>query len=252
MTGVAQTVDSKFKNLVTAGCSFSTVADNSEYSLSWPEYLRDRLGIDNLYSLAQAGAGNRQIAASTQWFLEQHRLDCNDTLVVVMFSGNDRDDEIVDINCLERPSYRYTDKVAGAITGGQYHASVSNVRQAINFKEVVTKLKSPESRAVENYLHVIGLWSYLEHRGYQTVYTRFLDTKEPSRSKDFDIKDYLPEELAGRLDTVIDPKLTNIYSWCLRQGLLSNDDFHPAPEGYLSWVDTALIPYITNRFNYKP
>lgn len=248
MNGVQPTVNSGFKTLVTAGCSFSTVDHNSQYSLSWPEYLRDRMGIDNLYSLGTNGAGNRQIAASTMWFLENHQLDPADTLIVVMFSGNDRDDEIAATCNLEQPSYQYTTTVAGAITGGQYAASMSNVKRDINFKATVTKLKSPDSRAVENYLHVIGLHSYLQHNSYTTIFTRFLDTRYPSRSLDFDIRPYLPNALADRLDSVIATDLGNIYAWCLQQDLLGDDDFHPSPDGHLSWVDHVLVPYIRARF----
>ena len=249
MSRLTQTINSKFKNLVTAGCSFSTVDHNSEHSLTWPEYLRDRMGIDNLYSLAQPGSGNRQITASTMWFLEENQLDCEDTLIVIMFSGNDRDDEIADISKLTQPSYRYNNSVAGAITGGQTLVSIGNIKSDITYKEVITKLKSHNSRAVENYLHIISLYNYLENNNYQTVYTKFLDTQEPSRSKDFDIKEYLTDAFADKIDTIIDPKLTNIYSWCLKKSLLSDDDFHPSPQGYLSWVDSALLPYITSKFN---
>ena len=251
MNSVEPTVDSGFKNLVTAGCSFSTVAHNPEYSLSWPEYLRDRMGIDNLYSLAQSGAGNRQIAASTMWFLENHQLDPADTLIVVMFSGNDRDDEIADICNLQQPSYQYSATVAGAITGGQHAASQSNVKRDIDFKATVTKLKSPSSRAVENYLYVIGLHSYLQHNSYATIFTRFLDTGYPSRSLDFDIRPYLPDALADRLDSIVDTGLGNIYAWCLQQDLLGADDFHPSAAGHLSWVDHVLVPYLVTQLNLK-
>lgn len=252
---LAKTVTHRFSHLVTAGCSFTTV-EHENYSSSWPEYLRDRMDIKNVYTLGRYGAGNRQISSSLVWFLENHQLDPAETLVIVMFSGNDRDDEIVDLKCVKEPDnpltvYNYTSSVVGATTGGLTTGNFGNTRLELGFKKVMTQIKSLESRAVENYLHVINTYNYLENNRYPMILTRFLDTSQPSRSRDFDIAKYLPETLGDRIDNILDKDLTNIYTWCLKNDLLSVDDFHPDLAGYLSWTDNHLIPYLIKKFSLE-
>lgn len=253
---LAQTALCNFKNLVVSGCSFSTVSDDQTES-SWPQYLQTRLGIENLYPLARFAAGNRQILSSLVWFLENHQLDPRDTLVIVMFSGNDRNDEIVDANCLAQPDhlvaqYRYTPNVVGATTGSGAVEGFGNTKAEFAFKKTINAMKSKESRAVENYLHIVNLYNYLQNNLYQTtVFTKFVDTAYPNRSLDFDIGSYLPDTLADRLNSIMDTDLGNLYAWCLQHDLLDSDDFHPVPDGHLSWIDHVLVPYLVTKLNLK-
>jgi hypothetical protein len=252
---LTQTASCDFKNLVVSGCSFSTVTNNQVES-SWPQYLQTRLGIENLYPLARFAAGNRQISTSLVWFLENHQLDPRDTLIVVMFSGNDRSDEIVDANCLARPDhpiahYCYTPNVVCATTGGVVEG-FGNTKAQYAFRKTINAMKSNESRAVENYLHIVNLHNYLQNNSYQTtVFTKFVDTACPNRSLDFDIGSYLPDTLADRLNLIMDTELGNLYAWCLKHDLLEQDDFHPAPDGHLSWVDHVLVPYLVKKLNLQ-
>jgi hypothetical protein len=253
---LTQTAACNFKNLVVSGCSFSTVTNNQVGS-SWPQYLQTRLGIENLYPLARFGAGNRQISTSLVWFLENHQLDPRDTLIVVMFSGNDRSDEIVDVSCLDNPDnwlahYHYTPNVVGAISGGNAVEGLGNTKYEYAFKKTINAMKTNESRAVENYLHIVNLYNYLQNNLYQTtVFTKFVDTTCPNRSLDFDIRSYLPDTLADRLNSIMDTELGNLYAWCLKHNLLGWDDFHPAPDGHLSWVDHVLVPHLVTKLNLK-
>ena len=46
----------------------------------------------------------------------------------------------------------------------------------------------------------------------------------------------------------MDP-VQDLYSFCLKRMLLSDDDFHPAPDGHLAWTKDALLPYCKNKFD---
>jgi len=87
-------IDLGYKNLIVSGCSFTRNFRNM-VTTSWPHYLRDLGGFSYVTDLALSGAGNYHIATSMQWYLENNTVDINDTLIIVMWSGNDRDDEIV-------------------------------------------------------------------------------------------------------------------------------------------------------------
>lgn len=243
---LAQTIpalrDSGFKNLIVSGCSF-THNPNRQYSIAWPEYLAMRYTVPNLVNCALSGAGNSHINASTQWALESTYYDPAESLIVVMWSGNDRDDLIIDpaqINPNYPFTYHYNENAAAAITGGSHEGATSNAQESFR---VVTKLKSPASRAVENYLYVNSLYNYLENHGYRFVFLDFLDRSLPSRTLDITVTDYLPADLAQRYASRFAP-VDNIYAWCLQRDLLAADDFHPSPAGHLAWTDRVLIPYL--------
>lgn len=233
---------SGIQNLIVSGCSF-TQNISQQYSIAWPEYLAQRYSIPNLVNCAVGGAGNSHINSTTQWALEYTLYDPKQSLVVVMWSGNDRDDLIIDSSYLD-PTYLfrfdYADGVSAAVTGGSSDRCRTNAQQSFR---VVADLKSPASRAVENYLYVNSLYNYLQNHGYRFVFLDYLDRSLPSRTVDFDITLYLPEELAQRYRSRFAP-VENIYAWCLRRDLLTDDDFHPSPDGHLAWTDRVLIPYL--------
>jgi lysophospholipase L1-like esterase len=234
--------DSGITNLIVSGCSF-THNPSDQHSVSWPQYLAARYAIPTVDNVALSGAGNSHINASVQWLLECNNYDRAHSLVVVMWSGNDRDDLIIDSSCLD-PKYPvrfdYAAGVSAAITGGSSDRCRTNVQHSFR---VVTDLKRPASRAVENYLYVNSLYNYLQNNSYRFVFLDYLDRSLPNRTLDVDITPYLSDQLAQRYRSRFAP-VENIYAWCLQQDLLEPDDFHPSPDGHLAWTDRVLIPYL--------
>jgi hypothetical protein len=188
------------------------------------------------------GAGNAHINASVQWQLENNNYLHDQALVVVMWSGNDRDDLIASRLSLNTYpwSHHFNEQVSTVITGGSSDECAGNSTRSIR---CLTSIKTPSSRAVENYLYVNSLYNYLENHGYRFVFLDYLDRSLPNRTLDIDITPYLPEQLAQRYLSRFAP-VENIYAWCLRQDLLQADDFHPSSEGHLAWTDRVLIPYL--------
>lgn len=215
-------------NLIVGGCSFTyNVSDN--HASSWPYYLRDRLNFTKVYDCSMLGAGNYHIMTAVQWCIENTQLDPSNTAVIVMWSGNDRDGEIVD---------------AAATTWGYHYTE--QVGFATNNDCVVTKSRS--SRAVENYLYLVGLSTYLKSKQIPAIFLQYLNPNMPSRTNDFDIRSYLPRTLAEQYSRLFAPVET-IYEYCIRRDLLGDDDFHPTPDGHLQWTDQRLVPYIQSTPN---
>jgi hypothetical protein len=234
------------KNLIVSGCSFTF--NNSLCTLvTWPYYLRDLGGFEKVYDTSLPGSGNYHIASSLQLALELDPLDPKESLVIVMWSGNDRDDYLCpeSNNSGKYPyEFRYSKNVITGITGGSDPESTGNTKQGL---KKLANTKTPESRAYENYLSTIGLKNYLENNEYGYIFLDYIDRTLPSRTWDFSIESHLPKRLAEKYKN----SKTNIdspYAYALKNNLLHKDDFHPSPDGHLAWTKQVLIPHLKTLF----
>ena len=231
--------DFGYQNLVVGGCSF-TYNNSESHACTWPYYLKDFGNFKKVYDCSLPGAGNYHISHSLKWALTTEPLDPTDTLVIAMFSGNDRDDVICSTNSLNDYSMRhlYTRHAVSGITGGCDINSKGNTKQGL---DCVKHIKDKHSRAIENYLYIDSLKAWLDQKGYKSIFLDYLDRKLPHRTSDFDIREYLPESCIIRLDEIF-VACANIYGFALRNNLLSDDDLHPSPDGHLAWTKKCLIP----------
>jgi hypothetical protein len=233
-----------FDQLIVSGCSFA-------YNANWAHVLQQELKIKKCYNYALPGAGNYHIGQSIIWSLDTNKYDPNNTLVIVMWSGNDRDDSIVSTESINKEypwTFYYTDNVVTGLTGGSSAQSFGNTKLEHGFKKI-QQLKSKESRAVENYLHISSLYNYLQNNNYKFLFLNYLDNKLPNRTEDFSIEKFLPKQLQINLKEMIPQDIETVYSWCLRHNMLTDDDFHASGEGQLKWAKEVLLPYLTTNFN---
>ena len=234
------------KNLIVSGCSFTF--NNSLFTpVTWPYYLRDLGGFERVYDTSLPGVGNYHIASSLQLALELDPIDPKESLVIVMWSGNDRDDYLCpdsNDNGNYPCEFRYSKNVITGITGGSNPESAGNTKQGL--KELAAT-KTPESRAYENYLLTIGLKNYLENNGYRYIFLDYIDRTLPNRTWDFSIEQYLPKQLATNYKNS-KTDIDSPYAYCLKNDLLHDDDFHPTPDGHLTWTKQVLIPHLKTLF----
>lgn len=252
---IPQTLEPVFdiqkENLLISGCSFSrnnyNPAGNS-HLITWPGYLRDRLNIKNLFDCSLPGAGNYHILTSTMWAIENNEFDSQNTFVAVMWSGNDRDDVIVDSKNLNNYSFKflYDDQVATAVTGGTHQQNYANVNNLNN-----GCYKSKHSRSIENFLYIKSLYHYLRDKKFKFIFLDYMGQKRkvPSMCNDFSICNYLSKDNVKKLEKMIAYEIPDIYSWCLKQDLLQADNFHPDYLGHQHWTDQHLVPYIVKNWN---
>jgi len=232
--------DFGIQNLIVSGCSF-TYNNHETLALTWPYYLRDLGGFDQVLDCSLPGAGNSHITDSLQWALEVDRPNPANSLVIVMWSGCDRDDYICsDSNDNKQYpfSFRYTNSVISGIGGGMNAQSKGNT---INGLKNLEQTKTLESRSIENYLYINSLWHYLKNSKYKFIFLNFLDGNLPSRTCHFDIANYLPTTIKNHYNSMF-TKLTDLYTWSLKNDLLSGDDFHPSVNGHLDLTRTVLLP----------
>lgn len=201
--------------------------------LTWPIYIRDMLGISEIYDFSCSGAGNYHISSSVMHGLETKKnIRPEDTLVVIMWSGFDRDDLLVGKDSIisDKASYHYDDSTSLCYTGGLLGKSNS-----LFPIDTVKKIKSYHSRCIENYLYIVSLMHYLENRGFEYYFTSFsLSTK----AQGFEIKKYSRFDL-NDLFTVT-PFLGDFAKETI-------DGFHPTSSWHHRWAEEILMPQILSR-----
>lgn len=234
-------IDLGRKYLVVSGCSFTY--NNSETAAStWPYIFKSLGGFDEVLDCSLPGGGNYHISNSLIWGLVNEKPDPDDTLVVVMWSGNDRDDCMMSsLNLNDYPmSFYYSNDAVSGITGGFTDQNSGNCKQGI---DVFRKIKSEESRAIENYLYMLQLHTWLSANGYRFVFVDYLDRTAHRVNMDFDIDQYLPDSLAEHKRSMMAPVI-DLYSHAKNMEDFYEDGFHPGFNANLSWVTDRLIPYI--------
>lgn len=240
-------VDFGLENLVVSGCSF-TYNNSDTSACTWPYYLRDLGGFSTVFDTSLPGSGNYHIAHSLQWALENRPLDPKSTLVVVMWSGMDRDDYVCP-NFNDAGTYpmvyRYNEHAISGITGGNNPQAQGNVK--LGFK-AMSQIKNNESRAIENYLYISSLYHYLTAQKYKFLFLNYMD-RDLLKKTDFELRSYLPKNLNDKLTQYIpkQPKTDVLYSWIVTHNLLHSDHFHPSPDGHLAWTRQILIPMLQSH-----
>lgn len=243
-----------FKNLFVSGCSFTKkFTTELNHLLSWPEYLYALGGFENLYNCSMPGAGNFFILSSLIYEIQQNNIDPNDSLVIVMLSGYDRDDVILEQKYLKNDyakemsqwTYNFTEKIGIGITGGSGPCSQGTIPENFSTK----KYKTMQSRAIENYIYINSIHSFLKCLNFNFIITNHIDRHLPARDYSFVLEDMLDSVSKSHLHHLIDCDLKNFYAHCVQNNQLTSDDYHPAPDGHLSWTKEHLLPYICKKFS---
>jgi hypothetical protein len=229
-------VDFEIKNLVVSGCSF-TFNNSEDDACTWPYYLKDLGNFGQVYDCSLPGAGNYHISQSLQWSLELENLNPDDTLVIVMWSGNNRDDLIVPSVAIKSYPFlfRYSSTVFSGISGGLGKGgTLNNI-----LSEEIAKSKNNDSRSIENFLYINSTWHYLKSKNYRFCFLNYGNRTDIK--KDFEINHAVPlhlKEKNSKMFLNVDP----LYNWSVKNNLLTDDLFHPSCDGHLGWTRSALIP----------
>jgi hypothetical protein len=233
------------RNLVVSGSSF-TYNNSVRDACTWPYYLRDLGGFDTVYDTSLPGAGNAHIANSLQWSLESDAIDPANSLVVVMWAFNNTDDFVVDVGAVKTYpfEYSYAPGVRSGIVGGAENYRTHRPAN-LSITPNIDQLKSNTSRAVENYLNIVSLRSYLNDRGYTSVFLA-AGSSLALRNNDLIIEEHLDSRQAQRLAAHYLP-VQDLFDYCLYYDYLESDMLHPSPTGHLNWCRERLVPGIVDN-----
>jgi hypothetical protein len=228
------------KNLLVSGCSFTSGIGDMTGKNTWCRYLKSLGSFDTIYDCSWSGAGNTHIKNSIMHMIETNpEIRPDNTTIIVMWSGYDRDDLLIAKDCVVRghTAYEFNKNVATGYTGG----TNGNGNMIFDVTSV-KKLKNLYSRALENYLIVVGLEKYLQSLGFDFVFCEFSTGGEIS-DDNFDPVLYLEPVLKDRFIKTVRQVVPNIGDWS-KNGGLQADRYHPNDEHQLSWTKEVLIPFL--------
>lgn len=241
-----------YENLLVAGCSFTDNRSQSpdianNHIVTWPYYLRDLCGFKTVIDCSLPGAGNKFIHDAVISELEYNQdISAKNTFVVVMWSGNDRDDFIASNSAVDSSiadHYEFPNGSSAIISRGPQ--SKSNCVLDLNN---IDKIKDTNSKTLENYIHTIGLSAYLENFGYEYIFTQFhqgnLDDDHWDLATTLD-----KSQLIERYNTLVNKIQPALGDYALASNQLSNDNYHPDPQSNLEWTKLFLIPEILHKLH---
>jgi hypothetical protein len=233
--------DTKFKNLLVSGCSFTY--NNSEKDLcSWPYYLRDLAGFEEVYDCSQSGAGSNHIFNSIINEIETNpNINTKDTLIIIMWSGLTRTDVIAE-QAITKPwhhmsNYNFDDQYATLSLFYGVNGSTHLDRLCQQYK----KLVSVDAQVYESLIKIIALKAYIDQKGFKTVITSWKDPMLELQNTTIN-----QAIVQSALSTINDIDYLDSYANLKK---LKESDGHPNPMGYLGWTREHLLPYLES-INY--
>lgn len=221
-----QTHTSRFKNLLVSGCSY--VWNNSEeHACTWPYYLRDIVGFQEVYDCSQSGAGPSHVFNSIINEIETNTLiNSDNTLIIVMWPELARVDTIAHRR-ITKPwhsmsNYDFDDLYSTLSLFGNAQGDTSLDRLCQEYHKHV------DGTIYENIIKVKALDSYIRDKQFNRV---FLSWKNPI---DLLLKQYLD------FDSYLD-------NWTEEHNMRIPGDGHPTPDAHLQWTRSQLVPFLTNQ-----
>ena len=213
-----------YKNLIVAGCSFSTgdglIENFVNNPTTWSHFLVTKYlkTVDTYYNLAVSGCGNTGISKSLIHTIEKHKFESSDTLVLFNISGLQRIDFLCQLECADsNENFNYSNL---------YNFSFLNVphisTQVNFFKSSLHKHLGYDQVILSNSIELISLFNYLKSKKIDYKFMLLDDTIE-ERSPDI-LNPYLKEAI--KFDGL------NMHEYCKKNNLLHDDGFHPSADGY--------------------
>jgi hypothetical protein len=231
----SQTHTSLHKKLLVSGCSF-TYNNSESFLCSWPYYLKELAGFAQVYDCSQSGAGSNHIFNSVINEIETNsEINCDDTLIVVMWSGLSRTD-VIATNDITRSWHQMSN-----YDFDQKFSTFSIFNQVVGDRSIPAdlctrykKLISTDAQIYESCLKIIALEAYLRQKGFSFVFTSWQDPTQ--------------ELNLVSIGSMIKPRLESLDylgEFSMARNLIEEDG-HPTPDGYLCWTREKLLPYLTS------
>lgn len=232
----SQTHSLNFDNVLVSGCSF-TYNNHETVSVTWPYYLRDFAGINEVYDCSQISAGSNHIFNSVVNEIESNQnINPDNTLVLIMWSGLTRTDCIAtqDITAPWHnvSNYCFDSKFAtlGLLPNTKSNSVVATLSN--NYRLVV----DPDAQIYESMLKILALEQYLKSKKFQFVFMSWMDPV-PELNR---LQNPLTKKISDLLATV-----PYLWEYAVDNKLVGYS--HPSPDGHLMWTRHCLLPWLHNQ-----
>lgn len=222
------------KILVAAGCSFTAASDKFDGPYTWPGCVLERCGFDHCVDLSYPGAGNEFIANSVLNYVQSlDQSQQSEIVIVVCWSGPDRKEDLISSTSPYAKGRATIDDVA-------------YTRYQHTDKEYRTWYLGEVWRSWKN---IIFLQNYLENKNIKFGFASYCNTVEPPflphRDKPQSFFGNLSQDKISQLQQCawLHKFEKSFFEFCFfNDGCLSEDMFHPNPQGALLWTDQVLLP----------
>jgi hypothetical protein len=241
---------SRFKKLLVNGCSYTW--NNSESTaVTWPYYLRDMAGFDQVYDCSQGGSGSSHIFHSTINEIETNQnISPEDTLIVINWSGLHRVDVISQKNTdiwIDATNHAYNFYLDNRYCYFDNFITLPFFRPYQKSKTLLDdlvvqfyKIVSDDGQIIASATQILALFEYLKNKKYTTVFLYFETTlkKELAMIKN----DFLSNAVISKIADV-----KSIGEYANEKLLRIPGDGHPSPDAHLGWTKEHLIPYLESN-----
>lgn len=229
----------QYRNLLVSGCSYTW--NNSETDIcTWPYYLRDLAGFDQVLDCSQAGSGFGHTFNSVIHEIETNTaVSADDTFVIIMWSGPERVDITCDSAVVRTWSNMETQQLGTALTSLSLFNSAPSWLTRIGSdieslrKQYHTVIDS-SAQLFDSHIQITALEHYLQNLGFRSVFLNWDSDRNTApvtlgRTR----VDFAPVPTLGHYATVNQLRIPG--------------DGHPSPDAHLAWTRSVLLPYLTEN-----
>jgi len=236
---------SRFKNVLVSGCSFTFNPSSTEQQ-TWPYYLRDLCGFEEVYDASQMGAGTNHIFNSIINEIETNKnINSESTLVVIMWSSLQRTDVIATTDITKdyhRSSNYNFDNTFSTLSIFNKAMESRHGKLQEDLCKIYKRVVSPTAQIYESILKILALRSYLIEKNFSFVFTNFYD---PIWEFEL-IQSTLTSKVSQYFD--IKNKQHNLGDFFrITNQLALPIDAHPTPECHHRWTKEVLIPCLIEK-----
>lgn len=241
------------RNILVSGCSFTKTPYENEWALTLVKEFEPDVHVN----LAESGAGNFYIADSLQHYLRQAKLNPEETLILVMWSGPGRVDVTVSNEFYAMLETPYKATVAGknyVFSGGELGNWHSDKLLRPVF-EATYKTKNVTTLLQDSITNIIQTQDFLKLHGYKFHFMSYVnywqDTPEYVSDMDLSYGYYAPE-LVNVSDedhwVWVNNNKDCFYEYAKTHQLIGSDGFHPDEQAHQMFAQEILIPALKGYF----
>jgi hypothetical protein len=235
---------SDLPNLLVAGCSY-TWNNSEEHACTWPYYLVDSLGFNQVYDCSQSGSGpDLTFNSVINEILTCPTIQPDNTMIIVMWSELSRTDVITN---LDRDIKNYHNMSLYQLN--DFYCNFSIFNDTDSRDTLLDKLSYQYKRLVpfsaqqyQSLLKIIGLSAFLDKMKFKYMFISAWPVDQENL-----LKNHIPKKVIDNAINLFDPVMSLDHYAGLHQMRIPNDR-HPTPDAHLKWTKEHLVPAIYKKF----
>ena len=235
---------SKLSKLLVAGCSY-TWNNSEEHACTWPYYLQDALGFQQVLDCSQSGSGpDLAFNSVINEVLTNQNISADDTLVSVMWSDLERTDVITNF---DQKAKQYHSMSLYSFNERYCNLSLfAGITEATDiYAELSTMYKKNipfAAQAYQSIIKIIALGALLEHMKFKYI---FMSWKPIDQQ--YLIENHIPKSIVDAAMSLMTP-IKTVDEYADQHDMRIPNDGHPSADCHIQWTKTHLVPTLAGKF----